>query len=299
MHTPDQQQSDCLRQSEEQYRALFESMQEGVIYFSGPREIERMNSAAHHILGRSLAEVRQRYAKAALWTLVDEHGLRLNPQTDSIARCFATGQAETGALFTTFNPQSGRDLWLVANVTPQFKEYGVTPYQVIVTFNDITDQMRTRHGRLFRLWLLENSHRWTMAELLRQTLDKIGEHTGSPIGFYHFVDEAQGTLSLQMWSSATQERFCRIGGKSGATYAFDKAGVWLDALRQRTTVVHNDYASLPQRKGMPEGHATVVRELVTPIVRDGTIVAILGVGNKERDYTEEDAALVQHFADLS
>jgi len=41
-------------------------------------------------------------------------------------------------------------------------------------------------------------------------------------------------------------------------------------------VIHNDYASLPHRKGMPEGHAVLVRELVVPIMRGDRFVAILG-----------------------
>jgi len=46
-------------------------------------------------------------------------------------------------------------------------------------------------------------------------------------------------------------------------------------------VIHNDYAALGHRKGMPEGHALVERELVVPIMREDKIVAILGVGNKD------------------
>ena len=54
-------------------------------------------------------------------------------------------------------------------------------------------------------------------------------------------------------------------------------------------IIHNDYQSLPHRKGLPEGHTQVIRELVVPIFRGDRIVAILGVGNKPQDYTEADA----------
>jgi PAS domain S-box-containing protein len=202
-------------------------------------------------------------------------------------------------MFMVRNFSSGRDVWIIANVTPHFQDGETAPYQVILTFNDVTDRIRQRQSRQAQLFLLENTHRWTLPQLLRRTLDKVGELTGSPIGFYHFVDEAQGMLSLQGWSSATLDRYCRIDGTSGAVYPIEKGGVWLDCLRQRTTVMHNDYASLPNKRGMPEGHVEIVRELVTPIVRGGAVVAVLGVGNKARDYTEEDAALVRQFADLA
>jgi signal transduction histidine kinase len=81
-------------------------------------------------------------------------------------------------------------------------------------------------------------------------------------------------------------------------YSLDKAGVWGDCVRQRQPVIHNDYAALPHRKGLPPGHAEVRRELVVPTMRDGRIVSILGVGNKPTDYDEQDIELVDYVADV-
>ncbi|MBN1311880.1 MAG: GAF domain-containing sensor histidine kinase [Anaerolineae bacterium] len=63
-------------------------------------------------------------------------------------------------------------------------------------------------------------------------------------------------------------------------------------------MIHNDYAALPHRKGMPDGHAEVARELVVPTMRDGRIVSILGVGNKPTNYNEQDIDLVAYVADV-
>jgi PAS domain S-box-containing protein len=82
-------------------------------------------------------------------------------------------------------------------------------------------------------------------------------------------------------------------------YSVDQAGVWVDCIRERRAVIHNDYFSLPHRKGFPSGHAKVIRELVTPVIRGEKIVAILGVGNKETDYDQQDVELVSSFADLA
>jgi diguanylate cyclase (GGDEF)-like protein len=81
-------------------------------------------------------------------------------------------------------------------------------------------------------------------------------------------------------------------------YPVEEAGVWVDCVNQRKPVVHNDYAALPHRKGLPEGHAEIIRELVVPTMRDGRVVAILGVGNKSFDYDEQDVGLVSYIADL-
>jgi len=80
-------------------------------------------------------------------------------------------------------------------------------------------------------------------------------------------------------------------------YSIDKAGVWADAFHQRKPVIHNDYAALSHRKGLPEGHAEVIRQLVVPVLRDGQVVSILGVGNKSFEYDENDVELVSYIAD--
>jgi len=52
-------------------------------------------------------------------------------------------------------------------------------------------------------------------------------------------------------------------------------------------------------KGYPPGHPEILRELTVPIVRSGTCIAILGVGNKTYPYTEEDLEITARFADLA
>ena len=168
---------------------------------------------------------------------------------------------------------------------------------VITTVRDVTERKQAVEIIQLRLGLLEYATSHTLNELMQKALDEIGELTRSPIGFYHFVDEDQNSLSLQAWSTRTLEEFCEIEGE-GLHYPIEEAGVWVDCVRQRKPVTHNDYASLMYRKGLPVGHAEVIRELVVPTLRDGRVVAILGVGNKPTDYDEQDVGLVAYIADL-
>jgi PAS domain S-box-containing protein len=149
-----------------------------------------------------------------------------------------------------------------------------------------------------RLRLLDCAVGRSTRELLQATLDEVGVVTDSPIGFYHFVSADERALTLQAWSTRTVQEFCTAEGY-GRHYDMEQAGVWVDCIRQRRPVIHNDYASLPHKKGMPPGHAAVIRELAVPIFRGGRIVAVLGVGNKPADYTDEDVRLVAEFADFA
>lgn len=163
---------------------------------------------------------------------------------------------------------------------------------------DITDQKLAIQGNEVRLKLIEYGNSHSLSELLTYILDYFSEQVMSPVAFYHFLAEDQVTLSLQQWSTKTLEAYCKTSGH-GLHYSVEKAGVWVDAVRERRAVIHNDYASLPNKKGLPEGHAPLYREMVVPVMRGDKIVAILGFGNKEKPYDERDVQIVTYLADIS
>jgi len=149
-----------------------------------------------------------------------------------------------------------------------------------------------------RLRIIDFSDNCTLDQLLEKTLDEAEQLTGSQIGFYHFVDADQVNLRLQNWSTRTKSQYCKADGK-GSHYPVSSAGVWADCLRRRAPVVHNDYMSLESRKGLPEGHAALVRELTVPVIRGGLVVAIVGLGNKPTEYDAIDIEMVERLADLT
>lgn len=162
---------------------------------------------------------------------------------------------------------------------------------------DITERMqldRILHLRL-NLWDYATTH--TLIELMQKALDEIEALTGSQIGFYHFVDEDQNNLTLQAWSTRTLANYCKTDGSS-MHHPIESAGVWVDCVHQHKPVIHNDYSALPHRKGLPEGHTVVQRELVAPTIRNGKVVSILGIGNKPTNYDQEDIGLVSFISDM-
>jgi diguanylate cyclase (GGDEF)-like protein/PAS domain S-box-containing protein len=169
---------------------------------------------------------------------------------------------------------------------------------LFVTWHDITKRKETENLSRARLDLINFSAAHSLKEILQKTLDEVCELTHSPIGFYHFVGDDQKTLTLQAWSTRTIQEFCQASG-AGMHYPVDQAGVWADCVQTKQPVIHNDYPNLPHRKGLPEGHAQVIRELVVPILRNDKVVAILGIGNKAGEYTDPDVELVWYFADVA
>lgn len=158
---------------------------------------------------------------------------------------------------------------------------------------------RQRKEKILRAHLLVREYAGVhgLNDFLTKSLDEVERITGSRIGFLHFLKGEEKTLCLQTWSSATLEIFCKTEAK-GRHCPVDKAGVWVDCIHQRRPIIHNDYATLPDRKGLPPGHAEVIRELVVPIMREKRIVAIIGVGNKASDYDDDDVETVVELGDI-
>ncbi|MCC6143502.1 MAG: PAS domain S-box protein [Candidatus Hydrogenedentes bacterium] len=138
----------------------------------------------------------------------------------------------------------------------------------------------------------------SLSDLLSRTLERIRCFVESPIAFYHFVDADQQTVILSQFSGAEGADVHTLMGGCQCS-RIESAGVWADALRLRRTVIHNDYLALEHRRGLPPGHAPVIREMVVPVLREEKVVALIGVGNKETAYTEEDAEIVALLGDMS
>ncbi|MFW5739594.1 MAG: PAS domain-containing protein, partial [Myxococcota bacterium] len=169
---------------------------------------------------------------------------------------------------------------------------------VLCIATDMTEQKRADAILESRLRLLERAAACSLAELLQASLDEAEALSGSEIGFYHFVEPDQETVSLQAWSTNTERHMCKTEG-ARVHYPIHRAGVWVDCVHAKRPVIHNDYASLPHKKGLPAGHAPIVRELVVPVLRNGKVVAVLGVGNKPTPYDEDDVEALSLLADLA
>jgi GAF domain-containing protein len=162
---------------------------------------------------------------------------------------------------------------------------------------DVSNQILSERIVKIRLELWEYSANHSIIELMTRALDLIEDLTLSKISFFHLVNEDGKNLVLQAWSTQTKETFCKAVGEN-LHYPLNKAGVWCDCIRERKPVIHNDYESLPNKKGMPEGHAPVTREMIIPVFFKNKIEAVLGLGNKDSDYLDSDIDLVERVSNV-
>ena len=169
---------------------------------------------------------------------------------------------------------------------------------VSVVAKDVTDRKRNETIMQKRFELMEFSAGHSLNELMLRTVDEVSEITGSTIGFFHFMQEDQLHLSLQTWSTNAMQLF-QVAPEDGGHLPVAQAGVWAEAVRQRRPMVQNEYESLLEKKGIPNGHVPIVREIVIPIIRNERIMAVMGIGNKHQEYTPHDLELATRLADYA
>jgi PAS domain S-box-containing protein len=149
------------------------------------------------------------------------------------------------------------------------------------------ETFRLNEARLSALLDLTQMTDAPLNEITSFALEEAIRLTRSKVGYLAFANEDETELRMYSWSvDAIKE--CEIKHKQ-TTYHIDEMGLWGEALRQRKPIITNDYtASNPYKKGQPEGHVKILRHMNVPVLDQGKIVIIAGVGNKEAPYDESD-----------
>ncbi len=286
--------SASLERREAELSATFYSIGDGVISTDIGGRVVRMNPVAEKLTGWP-----QRAASGKpiekVFCIINEKTRQ--PAENPVRRVLEEGVTAGLANHTLLISKEGKEIPIGDSGAPLRDARGRMTGAVLV-FRDVSHEYLNRRLLEIRLSLIGYAADHTLAELLTRVLDETGELVKSPIGFYHFVAPDQKTLYLQQWSTRTLNEFCRIEERH-IHYSVDEAGVWTDCVHTKQPVVHNDYNALSHKKGMPEGHAEVIRELVVPVIREDRVVAILGVGNKPGDYTDKDVETVSYLADVT
>ena len=188
-------------------------------------------------------------------------------------------------------------------------ECAVVPYAIpagglarVEVYRDVTARNVARetvefHSRRAEalLTLPTEAERLGETDFMRYAMDRAEELTGSQIAFVHFVNEDQESIELITWSRRTLDEYCHAAYDKH--YPISAAGIWAEAFRRREAVVFNDYATAPNRRGLPTGHSELVRLVSLPVLEGGKVRMMAGIGNKASHYTPLDVETLQLIAE--
>ena len=220
---------EALRLSETHYRELADSITDILFELDQDLRYTHWNKAseifsgipAADVIGKSIQDVFG--ASEAQFNRVDIYKSVLNERR---ARTFETEIVS-----------KGQKRALEINAYPSARGASVVA-------KDITDRKRTEIIMQKRFELMEYSADHFLDDLMQKTTDEVSDLTDSSFGFFHFMEEDQNTLGLQIWSTHALQQF-QVPVSQGTHLPLDQAGVWAEAARQRRPLIQNDYGSLP------------------------------------------------------
>ena len=126
-------------ENDEKHRFLFENMKQGVIYHEADGQIAFANKAASEILGLTLEQLQGKTSFDPNWKSIREDGSEYPGEEHPAIITIKTGKPVNNQIMGIYNPKKDAYNWININSIPRFKKNSNTIYQIIVTFEDITD----------------------------------------------------------------------------------------------------------------------------------------------------------------
>jgi two-component system sensor histidine kinase/response regulator len=279
---------DALRLAQGRFQRLLEANIVGIVVADGQGEVVLANDYFLDLLGRSREELQM---GAVHWAdMTPEEWKPLDAQ--AIAELYDRGVC--APYEKEFLRKDG------SRVTVFLAEALLSgpEQQIIAICLDVTE--RNRAETILRLQarraeaLLElpmAAEQMDETAFMQRGQELAEDLTESKIAFIHFVNDDEQTIELAAWlRRPPEEHGTAVSDKH---YPVSQAGLWAEALRQRAPVVFNDYVHATGQQGRPEGHADLERFVSVPVIENGKVVMLAGVGNKAADYTALDVESVQ------
>ncbi|GAB4417471.1 MAG: hypothetical protein OHK0039_27900 [Bacteroidia bacterium] len=140
--TEQKQAEAALRASEREYRRLFETMAQGVVYQDATGQIIKANPAASEILGLSLGQLLGHDSIDPHWRAIREDGSDFPGEEHPAMEALRTGQPVINTTMGVFHPAQNAWVWILVSAEPEFRPGDDQPFQVFATFTDITELKR-------------------------------------------------------------------------------------------------------------------------------------------------------------
>jgi PAS domain S-box-containing protein len=318
------QNEEVLRESEEKYRTMMESMVDAVYICSPDFRVTYMNPAMIRRIGRdatgevchkAINELEKRCPFCVHERVQQGEHVEveiLSPKDDRFYRVTHSPVAHRDGSVSKMTIY--RDITQHKRAEEALEEARLDLEQRVIarTFEltesnaqlkeEIAERLRTEQAlrldelRLEALMKLNLLTDLSVKEVTEYVLEEGVRLTESEIGFLGFLNETETLLTIHSWSSHVMEE-CSIIQKP-IHFPIEKSGLWGEAVRRRESFILNDY-SLPHpgKKGHPKGHVELIRFMVVPVFDGDRIVAIGAMANKEEEYDESDIRQLRLFLD--
>lgn len=133
----------------------------------------------------------------------------------------------------------------------------------------------------------------TEKELGMVCLEVAKKITQSRVGFIGDISKAKFE-NLAICSSGVED--CNLLDSSGHRMSpgtFKIHGIYGRVIQDGKTLFTNDPANHPDRIGLPDGHYPLTSFLGAPLIREGRVIGLIAVGNRENGYTQVEQDILE------
>ncbi len=277
----------ALRGSEDTFRTITDTLKDAIIMMDDDERVSFWNPAAEKLFGYPRHEaigmklhtliVPHRYIDAYQRGLTAFKSERVGPligKTFEIETRRKDGKEIPGEL--SFSAIRIKGKWHAAGIIRDITERKLAE-----------EEARTDEKRLRSLVKISQARTATLQELLNISLDEVVALSNSKEGYLCIYNDDKKEVVHRAWSKEVIKS-CSITDPPTVCHIAE-TGIWGEAVRQRIPLIINDFRAYhPLKKGFPEGHSPLDRFMTIPVFNYDRIVAVVGVANKEKEYTDGD-----------
>lgn len=137
----------ALRESEQRYRIMFETMAQGALFLDEDGDIVSVNPAAERILGLPADKIIGRSCWHPKWRTIREDGSDFPSEEHPAVVALRTGREIRDVLMGVHNPIEDSYRWIQISASPDFREDISAPYRIYCTFQDVTELRQAQAER--------------------------------------------------------------------------------------------------------------------------------------------------------
>jgi two-component system, sensor histidine kinase and response regulator len=129
----------ALQESEERFRAMIDSLADGIVLQLADYSITTCNASAVRITGLTADQMLGRTERPKGWLAIREDGSRFDLRTHPSITALQTGQAASCVMGVKSEGHPTR--WIAVNTRPMFHEGMAKPYAALSSITDVTERV--------------------------------------------------------------------------------------------------------------------------------------------------------------
>lgn len=134
---------DQVLQSEREFKELFDRLPVGIVYQDRNGQITRANEAASTLLGLTWDQMAGRHSVHPEWRAMRQDGSPFPGEQHPAMEALRTGKPVREVIMGIYHPEKDKNVWILVNADPEFREGESDAYRVFTSFIDITERMET------------------------------------------------------------------------------------------------------------------------------------------------------------